>query len=72
MLTTVSAEKLHHRPPIILNADPTRGVENVGVWVESKCMQFVAAGRYTRKWLKLYQTIRNLTFGDMGILLVVM
>ena len=35
-------------------------------------MQFVAAGRYTRKWLKLYLTIRNLTFGDMGILLVVM
>ena len=34
-------------------------------------MQFVAAGWCTRKWLRLYQTIRNLIFGDLGILLVV-
>ena len=34
-------------------------------------MQFVAAGWCTRKWLRLSQTIRNLIFGDLGILLVV-
>ena len=35
-------------------------------------MKFVAAGRCTRRWLRFYQTIRNLTSGDMGIPLVVM
>ena len=34
-------------------------------------MEFVAAGWCTRKWLRLYQIIRNLTSGDLGILLVV-
>ena len=34
-------------------------------------MEFVAAGWCTRKWLRLYQTMRNLTSGDLGILLVV-
>ena len=34
-------------------------------------MEFVAAGCCTRKWLRYYQTLRNLTFGDLGILLVV-
>ena len=34
-------------------------------------MEFVAAGWCTRKWLKLYQNIRNLTSGDMGIPFVV-
>ena len=31
-------------------------------------MEFIAAGWCTRKWLKLDQTIRNLTSGDLGIL----
>ena len=34
-------------------------------------MEFVAAGWCTRKWLRLDQTIRNLTSGDLGISLVV-
>ena len=34
-------------------------------------MKFVAVGWYTRKWLRLYQTIRDLTSGDLGIPLVV-
>ena len=34
-------------------------------------MEFVAAGWCTRKWLRLYQTMRNLTSDDLGILLVV-
>ena len=42
-----------------------------GVWADSKCMKFVAAGCCTRKCLRYYQTLRNLTFGDLGILLVV-
>ena len=39
--------------------------------MECKCIEFVAAGWCTGKMLRLYQTIRNLTFGDMGIPLVV-
>ena len=39
--------------------------------MECKCTEFVAAGWCTGKWLRLYQTIRNLTSGDTGILLVV-
>ena len=35
-----------------------------GVWVEYKCMEFVAAGWCTKKWLRFNQTIRNLTSGD--------
>ena len=35
-------------------------------------MKFVATGRCTRWWLRFYQTIRNLTSGDMRIPLVVM
>ena len=35
-------------------------------------MEFVAAGWCTRRWLRLYQIIRNLTSGDLGIPLVVM
>ena len=42
-----------------------------GVWVECKCMEFVAVGWCRRKWLRLYQTIRNFNSGDMGISLVV-
>ena len=34
-------------------------------------MEFMAAGWCTGKWLRLYQTIRNLTSGDVGIPLVV-
>ena len=35
-------------------------------------MELVAAvGWCTRKWLRLYQTIRNLTCGDLGIPLMV-
>ena len=34
-------------------------------------MDVVAVGWCRRKWLRLYQTIRNLTSGDMGTLLVV-
>ena len=36
-----------------------------------KCIEFVAAGWCTRKWLRFDQTIRNLTSGDLGILLLV-
>ena len=42
-----------------------------GVWVECKYMEFVAAGWCTGKWLRPYQTIRNLTSGDIGIPLAV-
>ena len=34
-------------------------------------MEFVETGWCTGKWLRLYQTIRNLTSGDTGIPLVV-
>ena len=34
-------------------------------------MEFVATGSCTRKWLRFDQTIRDLTFGDLGISLVV-
>ena len=34
-------------------------------------MELVAASWCTRKWLRFDQTIRNLTSGDLGILLVV-
>ena len=39
--------------------------------MECKNTEFVAAGWCTGKWLRLYQTIRNLTSGDTGIPLVV-
>ena len=42
-----------------------------GVWVKCKCLNFVAVGWCRRKELRLYQTITNLTTGDMGIPLVV-
>ena len=42
-----------------------------GVWVHFRCIELVAVGWCIRKWLRLHQTIRNLTSGDMGILLVV-
>ena len=38
-----------------------------GVWVDCKCMEFVAAGCCTRKWLSLDQIIRNLTSCDLRI-----
>ena len=41
------------------------------MWVDYKCVEFVAAGWCTRKWLGLDQTIRNLTSGDLGISLLV-
>ena len=60
-------KKLHHRPR---NTDPTRGVVNVGWgWNASaleSCPQTGVKGS-----LRFYQAIRNLTFGDMGIPLVV-
>ena len=31
----------------------------------------MATGWCTKKWLRLYEAIRNLTSGDMGIMLVV-
>ena len=34
-------------------------------------MEFVATGCCTRKWLRFDQTIRDLTFGDLRISLVV-
>ena len=34
-------------------------------------MEIGAAGSFTGKWLRLYQTIRNITSGDMEIPLVV-
>ena len=34
-------------------------------------MEFVATGSCTRKWLRFDQTIRDLTFGDLRISLVV-
>ena len=33
-------------------------------------MEFVTEGWCTRKWFRLYQIIRNLTSGDLGIPLV--
>ena len=38
---------------------------------ECNCIELVAAGWCTRKWLRLDQTIRNLTSGDLEIRLVV-
>ena len=35
-----------------------------GVRVDCKCMEFVAAGWCTKKWLRFDQTIRYLTSGD--------
>ena len=37
------------------------------MWVECKCIEFVAIGWCRTKWLTLYQTIRNPTSGDRGI-----
>ena len=34
-------------------------------------MEFMATGWCTGKWLRLYETIRNLTSGKVGILLMV-
>ena len=34
-------------------------------------MELVDAGRFTKKWLRFDQTIRNLPSGDLGIPLVV-
>ena len=41
------------------------------VWVDGNCIEFVSTGCFTRKWLRFDQAIRNLTSGDLGILLVV-
>ena len=30
-----------------------------GVWVDCKCMEFVATGWCKKKWLRLYQTMKN-------------
>ena len=38
-----------------------------GVKVDWKCVEFVIAGWCTRKWLRLDQTIGNLTCGDVEI-----
>ena len=37
------------------------------MWVDCKCMELLAAGCCTRKWLRFDQTIRNLTSGDLEI-----
>ena len=42
-----------------------------GVWVDCKCMEYVPSGLYTKKWLRLDQTMINLTSGDLWIPLVV-
>ena len=42
-----------------------------GVWLDWKYMGLVAAGWCTRKWLRSDQTIRNLSYGNLGIPLVV-
>ena len=34
-------------------------------------MEFVAGGWCTKKWLRLYQTMRNQTSGDLEILVVI-
>ena len=68
---TVSAEKLHHRPPTRFQIRNRLGVMQIQGWVECKCIELVAADRCTRKWLRFDQTIRNLTSGDLGIPLVV-
>ena len=39
--------------------------------MDGNCIEFVSTGCLTRKWLRFDQTIRNLTSGDLGILLVV-
>ena len=39
--------------------------------MDCRCMELVAAGWCTRKWLRLYQAIRNPTSGDLEIRLVV-
>ena len=41
------------------------------MWVDCICMELVVASWFTRKWLKFYQTIRNLFFGDLVIPLVI-
>ena len=38
-----------------------------GALVECKCMEYVAIGWCKRLWLRLYETIKNPTFGDIGI-----
>ena len=39
--------------------------------MDCNSIELVAAGWCPRKWLKFDQNIRNLTSGDLGILLVV-
>ena len=46
------------------------GCYTCGVLVDCKFMELVAANLRTRKWLRLYETVRNLTSGDLGIPLV--
>ena len=36
--------------------------------MDCKCMELVAAGWCTSKGLRLDQTIRNLTSGDLGVI----
>ena len=43
----------------------------MGRGVHCRCMELVAAGWCTRKWLWLHPAVRNLTSGDLGIPLVV-
>ena len=40
------------------------------MWVDCKCMEFIAVGWCTLKGSWFHQTIRNLTSGDLGIPLV--
>ena len=39
--------------------------------MDGNCIEFMSTDCLTRKWLRFDQTIRNLTSGDLGILLVV-
>ena len=39
--------------------------------MDCRHMELLAVGLYIRKWLRLYQTISDVTSGDFGILLVV-
>ena len=67
---TVSGEKLPRRP--LMRFQMNRGtVIFLGGWggvgqgeVNCKCVELAAIGWCTRKWLRLNQTVRNLTSGD--------
>ena len=53
------------------NVPPIGGAVNVRVGIDCKCIECVAAGWYAAKQLRVDQTIRNVTCGNLEILLVV-